>query len=122
VSALLGSLATALVLSAGGLGAGPIDALRPLLGPGFVRAEIVTRAGGAIHDYRADRGRIRQIRPGEVTLRELDGTIVAIPVAAGAQVRLDGRAASYQQLRRGMQAVVIRDGDAPAIRVVATTR
>ncbi len=122
LSAFLGSLLTASALSAGGLSAGPYDALRPLLGAGLVRAEIVTRGGGTIHDYRVDRGRIRQVKPGELTLRELDGTVVPIPVAQTAQIRLDGRAAAYVQLRRGLQAIVIRDGDTPAIRVVATTR
>jgi hypothetical protein len=122
LAALLGSVLTAAVLSTGGLGAGAYDALRPLLGAGLVRAEIVTRSGGAIHDYRVDRGRIRQVKPGELTLRELDGTVVTIPIAPTAQVRLDNRLAGYAQLRRGMQAIVIRDGDAPASRVVATTR
>jgi hypothetical protein len=122
LSALLGSLLTALLLSPGGLGAGAYEAVRPLLGPGFVRAEIVTRAGGTIHDYRVDRGRIRQVRPGALTLRELDGTIVTIPVAEGAQVRLGGRPAALIELRRGMQAITVRDGDAPALRVVVTAR
>lgn len=122
LSALLASLLTAIVLSAGGLGAGSYDVLRPLLGAGLVRAEIVTRSAGTIHDYRVDRGRIRQVKPGELTLRELDGTMVTIQVAPGAQIRLGGRAVAYTQLRRGMQAIVIRDGDAPATRVVATAK
>ena len=122
LSALLASLLTATVLSAGGLGAGSYEALRPLLGAGLVRAEIVTRGGGTLHDYRVDKGRIRQVKPGELTLRELDGTMVSIQIAPSAQIRLGGRLVAYPQLRRGMQALVIRDGDAPAIRVVATVR
>jgi hypothetical protein len=122
LSAVVGSLLTALLLSPGGLGAGPYEALRPLLGAGFIRAEIVSRGGGSLHDYRVDRGRIRQVRPGAVTLRELDGTMVTIPVAAGAQIKVDGRPAEYAELRRGMQAITVRDGDAPALRVVAMRR
>jgi hypothetical protein len=122
LSAVVGSLLTALLLSPGVLGAGPYEALRPLFGAGFIRAEIVTRGGGTLHDYRVDRGRIRQVRPGAVTLRELDGTMVTIPVAAGAQIKVDGHPADYAELRRGMQAITVRDGDAPALRVVATER
>jgi hypothetical protein len=122
LSAVAGSLLTALLLSPAGLGTGAYDALRPLLGPGFVRAEIVTRSGGTLHDYRVDRGRIRQVKPGALTLKELDGTVVTIPVAESAQVRLGGRAAVLAELRRGMQATTVRDGDAPALRVVASVR
>ena len=122
LSALLGSLVTATVLSAGGLGAAPYDVLRPLLGAGLVRAEIVTRSAGTLHDYRVDKGRIRQVKPAELTLRELDGTMVSIQIAPTAQIRLGGRTVGYAQLRRGMHAIVIRDGDAPANRVVATLR
>ena len=122
LSALLASLLTALLLSPGGLGAGAVDVLRPYLGGGFVRAEIVTRGGGVLHDYRVDRGRVRQVRPGSLTLRELDGTVVTVPIADGADVRLGGRTVTLAQLRRGMQAITIRDGDVPAQRVVATLR
>jgi hypothetical protein len=113
---------TALLLTASGFGTRALDAVRPLLGPGFVRAEIVTREGGALHDYRVDRGRIRQVRPGQLTLRELDGTVVTISVAEAADIRLGGRAVTLAQLRRGMNAITIRDGDVPAQRVVATAR
>lgn len=122
LSAFLGSLLTALLLSPGGLGAGAYNTLRPYLGGGFVRGELVTRSGGVLHDYRVDRGRIRQVRPGALTLRELDGTVVTIPVADTAQVRLGGRTVTLAELRRGMNAITIRDGDAAAERVVATVR
>jgi hypothetical protein len=122
LSAVVGSLLTALLLSPGVFGAGPYEALRPLLGGGFIRAEIVTRGRGTVHDFRVDRGRIRQVRPGILTLRELDGSLVTIPVAPGAQIKIGGRDVDYAELRRGMQAITIRDGDAPAVRVVATER
>jgi hypothetical protein len=124
LSALLGSLLTALLLAPSGLLAAPYDVLRPLLANGLVRAEIVTRSGGALHDYRVDKGRIRAVRPLALTLtlREADGTVATIPLAPGANVTLAGRPVELAQLRRGMQALTIRDGDAAATRVVVTRR
>ena len=59
-------------------------------GPKLVRAEVITSEGGAIHDYRVDRGRIRSVAPGSLTLLEKDGTLVSVPVAATADVTLRG--------------------------------
>ena len=91
-------------------------------GPKLVRAEVLVADGGVMHDYRIDRGVIRAKAPGSLTLRERDGTIVTIAISPSASITLRGRPASFSLLRRGMIAIVIRDGDAPAIEVRATGR
>ena len=89
-------------------------------GPKLVRADVLVKDAGALHVYRVDRGKIRT-RPagGTLTLLELDNTLVTIAVAPTAAITINGKPASYAQLRRGMVATVIREGDAPAIEVRA---
>ena len=65
---------------------------------------------------------IRNKAGGTLTLLERDGTLVGIAVAPGAAITIGGRPAGYPELRRGMVATVIRDGDAPANEVRATRR
>ena len=77
-----------------------------LFGGGLVRAEVLIQAGGQ-HDYRVDRGRVTAVAPGSLTLRERDGTVVTVAVAAGAQ----------PTLQRGGFVQTLRDGNAPASRV-----
>jgi hypothetical protein len=90
------------------------------VGPALLRAEIVTKDATGIHDWRLDRGRIRSLTPTAITLRERDATIVTIPVGPLTRVTLNGRVVSFTSLRRGMNALVARDGDAPAELVQAT--
>ena len=59
-------------------------------GPKLVRAEVITNEGGTIHDYRVDRGKIRGVTSGSLTLFERDGTTVSVPVASTADVTLGG--------------------------------
>src|SRR5215207_5257463 len=91
-------------------------------GPKLVRAEVLVKDGGVLHDYRVDRGTIRSKAGGTLTLFERDGTVVAIPVGPNAAITIGGHPAGYAALRRGMVATVIRDGDAPANEVRATRR
>ena len=91
-------------------------------GPKLVRAEVLVKDGGVLHDYRVDRGTIRNKAGGTLTLLERDGTLVQIPVAPTAAITLGWRPVAYADLRRGMVATVIRDGDAPAGAVRATRR
>jgi len=88
-------------------------------GPKLVRAEVLLKDGGVLHDYRVDRGTIRNKAGRTLTLLERDGSVVPIQVAAGALITIGGRPAAYSDLRRGMVATVIRDGDAPANEVRA---
>jgi hypothetical protein len=88
-------------------------------GPKLVRADVLVKDGGALHVYRVDRGKIRNKADGTLVLRELDNTLVSIPISPSAAITIGGRPASFAQLRRGMVATVIREGDAPAIEVRA---
>ena len=93
-----------------------------LFGPKLVRAEVLVKDGGALHDYRIDRGVVRDKAPGSLTLRERDATVVTIAVAPDASISVNGRSASFSALRRGMVVTVVRDGDAPAGEVRAAGR
>jgi hypothetical protein len=111
-AAILASLA---LVQTGAAGPGSLGAF--FFGPKLVRAEVVLADGsGAVTDYRVDRGRIRGVAPGSVSLLERDGTVVTIPVAADAEVRMGGRAVPLARLRRaaGALATTIRQGDQPA--------
>ena len=91
-------------------------------GPGLVRAEVVHKSGGVLRDYRIDKGRVRQVASGSITLLERDGSLVTVPVAADARIRLNGSPVSLSALRRGTVATTIRDGGRPAETVIATRR
>ena len=91
-------------------------------GPKLVRAEVLVKDGGVLHDYRVDRGVIRAKANGTLSVLERDGSLVAIPVAPTAAITIGGRPAAFSELRRGMVATVIRDGDAPATEVRASRK
>lgn len=112
---------TALALVQSGA-AGPSSLGNFFFGPKLVRAEVITNEGGTIHDYRVDRGRIRAVTPSSLTLAERDGTLVTVPVASTADVRLAGISVPLTRLRRGFVAVTVRDGSAAASIVQATRR
>jgi len=120
VAALLAVNATLLVAQPGLALPGSLGSY--FFGPKLVRAEVLVKDGGVLHDYRVDRGTIRSKAGGTLTLLERDGSVVAIPVAPNAAITIGGQPASYSALRRGMVATVIRDGDAPANEVRATRR
>ena len=92
------------------------------LGPKMVRAEVILKDGGVVHDFRFDQGRIRAVSGSSLTLLERDGTVVTVAVAPGAQVTVGGAPTPLTSLRRGMQAATIREGSGAAQRVIATRR
>jgi len=102
--------------------AGPRSLGAFFFGPKLVRAEVVLQDANGLHDYRIDRGRVRAVSPASLTLRERDGTVVVVPVAPDADVRLGGLAVPLVRVRRGFVATTIREGDAPARKVEATRR
>ena len=65
-------------------------------------------------------GCVRAVSGGSLTLLERDGTVVVVPVAADAEVRLTGRVVPFSRLRRGMSALTVREGDGAASVVRAT--
>ena len=115
-------VAALLVVNAVLLLAAPASALTQgledfLFGPKLVRAEVILQDAGGVYDYRIDRGRIRTIAGGTITLLERDGTVVTIPVSPTAEVVFKGRRIPVTGLRRGMLATTVRLGDAPAHQV-----
>ncbi len=97
----------------------PTSLSTTLFGPRLVRAEIVLQ-DTALHDYRLDHGRIKQVGASTLTLREPDGTDQTIDVSLTAHVRINGQNGTFFQLRRGMMVVTMHDGDKPADQVYAT--
>jgi hypothetical protein len=119
------TVAALLALNAVLLAEGAGLALPPSLGtyffgPKLVRAEVLVKDGGVLHDYRIDRGVIRAKSNGSLSLLERDGSLVPIAVAPTAAITINLQPAAFSALRRGMVATVIRDGDAPATEVRAT--
>jgi hypothetical protein len=99
----------------------PRNVLSYLFGPRMFRSEIALQtADGVTHDFRLDQGRIRQVTPVALVLREADGTTATIPVSLSARVKLNAQNATYLQLRKGMIATTMRDGDKPAEQVWAS--
>jgi len=116
ILALLLSVVALLALSAGVVGSSNLPARleASLLGPNMARAEIVRMSAGVRHDHRLDRGRIRSISPGAVTIAERDGLLVPVPVSLATRVFANGRPLSLAALRRGMEILTVRDGDQAA--------
>jgi hypothetical protein len=96
----------------------PKATVQYVLGSRLLRAEIAYQ-DTVLHDYLLDHGRIRQLAPYSITLREADGTTVPLSASAGVRVKLNGKTASFAQLRKGMTATVMRDGDKPADQIWA---
>jgi hypothetical protein len=97
----------------------PASTVPQLLGNKLVRGEIYLQ-DTAQHDYRLDHGRIKQV--GLTNLHEADGTDVTIDVSPTAHVKVNGQNASFLQLRKGMMATTIHDGDKPADQIFANGR
>ncbi len=106
------AVAALALVQAGAAGPGSLGAF--FFGPKLVRAEVVLADAGVLHDYRIDRGRIRTVGIGSISLLERDGTVVTVPVSPTADVRLRGRSVPLARLRRGLVATTIRDSDQPA--------
>ena len=119
VVSVLVAVNVALWLAAGGQ-ALPSSLVGYLFGPKLVRAEVVVQDAGVLHDLRVDRGRVLSTANSALTLRERDGTVVTVPVAASANV--SGWVDSFSAIRRGMRATTVRDGGAAATTVVVQRR
>ncbi len=91
----------------------PQNLIDRFFGPRMIRAEVVVQGAGGVRDYRIDRGQIVSAAPGSISLRERDGTLVTIQVAANARVMLLGRKAGVSELRPGMRVLVVRQANRP---------
>ncbi len=83
-------------------------------GPRLVRAEVILGGPRGVNDFRIDRGVIETAAPGSITLREKDGTVVTIQVAANARVVGSVRFRRVAQLRPRLRVLVVRKANAPA--------
>ena len=91
-----------------------------IFGAAMIRAEVVTKSGGVLHEYRIDRGRITAISGRTLTVYERDGASVPIPVSLTARITINGSPAGFGALRRGMKVQTIREAENPAESVDAT--
>ena len=99
----------------------PYMTLSYLLGGRMLRAEIALKSpDNVLHDFLLDHGRIKQVNGTTLVVREADGTVVPVSVSPFARVKLNGKNASYAQLRKGMMATTMHDGDKPSDQVWAT--
>jgi hypothetical protein len=83
-------------------------------GPRMVRAEVILQGPKGVNDFRIDRGVVTAVSPGSVVLRERDGTVVTIQVAAAARVVGSARVTGVSGLRPGLRVLVVRRANAPA--------
>ena len=113
-------VAAASAASAARIGPGPGRLGDYFFGPKLARAEFVMVEDGIVHDYRIDRGRIRNARRDALELNELDGQVERVPLSPATQILLNGVPVPPRALARGMVATTIRDGNGPAQRVLVT--
>ncbi len=109
----------ALVLAAGASAAalhafGPRSLGDFFFGPHLARAELVLVQNQAVQDWRVDRGRVRSVTRSSLELKELDGTVMSIPLAPSTQVEVNGQPAPLNALQRGAMVLSIRLQDQPA--------
>jgi len=89
-------------------------AVKALVQPSLIRAEIVTYSGGEIGDYRVYRGTVRKMRGRQLTLAQRDGSVVRVRLSSATQIRIDNRRVVAKRVRPGMRATVMRNGNAAA--------
>lgn len=89
----------------------------PHLGGGWSHAEINVKIGKQLHTLILDRGRIAQIGPGSLTLREADGTTQTIAVDNGTIVNGIGRVQTIADLKKRMSVQTMRIDGGAAVRL-----
>ena len=93
----------------------PRAIVNEFFGNRMVRAEVILQApGGAVNDFRLDRGVITSVTPVSIDLRERDGSTVTIPVARRARIAGSPSVTSIAQLRPGMHVLVVHKANARA--------
>jgi len=89
--------------------------INQLFGPRLIRAEVVVRGtGNTTQDYLIDRGVTTVVGPDSLVLREQDGKLQTIGLAATTQVTGPARFASVALLRKNLRLLVFREGNGPA--------
>jgi hypothetical protein len=77
--------------------------IEELFGPAMVRAEVIEKGGA---DWRLDRGVITSVNSTQVTLREADGRVQAIPLAVTTKVIRLGHRVPLSALARRWHVLV----------------
>ena len=85
--------------------------LRPLvIAIAFAVAALALPAVGAAGvAVQTDRGVVQSVAPGQITVRALDGTVVAYSVSASTLVKLNGVVVAISDLKPGFIATVVHD-------------
>jgi hypothetical protein len=88
----------------------------------MVRAEVILQSPGGAQDWRIDRGVITAVSNGTLTIREADGTSVAVQVDPAARVQGPLRFSNPARLRPRLRVVVYHQANTPAqlVQVEAT--
>jgi hypothetical protein len=110
-------VSTALVAAALGVNAGAIRLPPPPTLPvGWSHASINVVVRRVPHTFTYDHGRVIAVSSTSLTLREPDGSIVTIGIDSNTRVRIAGRAATIDQVRRFELATTVTvDGGAAAV-------
>jgi hypothetical protein len=103
---------------AGGGGAPPPF---PRLPPAWYHVTINQTIKHVPHTLILDRGRIAQVSPSQLTLRERDGSLVAVPLSQSTIVVVDGVPSTVLDLKRKMDVQTMRIDGGAAVRVRATS-
>ncbi len=92
--------------------------INQLFGPRLIRAEVIDQApGGGTQDNLIDRGVITSVSLASITLREQDGRVQSIPLAATTKVTGLVRFATIADLRKNVRVLVFWQANGPATTV-----
>jgi hypothetical protein len=116
---VLGLTLLCLVAFAGSAGAGNVPPFPRLAGT-WSHAEINVTIAKKPHTLILDRGRIAQVSPTQLKLREGAGVVVTVPLSAQTLVNVYGFPASIDALQRRMNVQTMRIDGGTAVRVRAT--
>ncbi len=83
--------------------------IRSLLSTGFVRAEVISQAGGL--DRRVDTGVIASVDSASLALSESDGTTFQMQIDDSTQVQINNQPADVTKLAVGMRTTTVSNGD-----------
>jgi len=95
-------------------------AREPALPADWSHAEVNVLVKGKPHTLIYDRGKVQAVTGSDLTLRERDGSVVTIPVAPNATVKVNGRTAALTDVRVGGTGQTKRVDGGPAVLVQVT--
>ncbi|MDX6449976.1 MAG: hypothetical protein QOH16_25 [Gaiellaceae bacterium] len=105
---------------AAGAAAQPPPQIPRIPGP-WSHAEINVTIKKVPHTLIVDRGKISEITATQVTVREVAGVTVPVPLNTQTLVTLDGKPAAISSLRRKMTVTTLRVDGGAAVRVSASS-